>query len=60
MQSKDQAIIVEPPLTVNHESSKLYSALRQCMHNNQELRDALLEAAETIELLTERLNKNDL
>lgn len=49
---------LEAPLTVNHETSKLYSALRQCMQNNQELRDALLDAAETIEKLTEKLNEN--
>lgn len=46
------------PLTVNHETSKLYSALRQCMQNNQELRKALVEAAETIQILTEKLNEN--
>ena len=58
MSSKDQEIIVDKPLTVNHETSKLYSALRQCMQNNAELREALLEAAQTIELLTEKLNEN--
>lgn len=58
-QSKDQAITAEPPLTITHESSKLYSALRQCMQNNQELRDALLEAAQTIELLTGKLNETN-
>lgn len=57
MQSKALETI-DKPLTVNHETSKLYSALRQCMQNNQELRDALLDAAETIEKLTEKLNEN--
>lgn len=57
MQSKALETI-DRPLTVNHETSKLYSALRQCMQNNQELRDALLDAAETIEKLTEKLNEN--
>ena len=57
MSYKDQEIPVDRPLTVNHETSKLYSALRQCMQNNQELRDALLEAAQTIEMLTEKLNE---
>lgn len=58
MQSKALETI-DKPLTVNHETSKLYSALRQCMQNNQELRDALLDAAETIEKLTEALSKAD-
>ena len=49
---------IGPPLTVNHETSKIYAALRQCMRNNQELRTALLEAAATIEQLTEQLNEN--
>lgn len=57
MSLKDKEILVDPPLTVNHETSKLYSALRQCMMNNAELRDALLEAAQTIELLTGKLNE---
>lgn len=58
-QSKGQEIIVEAPLTINHETSKLYGALRQCMSNNAELREALLEAAQTIELLTEKLNETN-
>ena len=58
MSSLDQEIHVDPPLTVNHETSKIYAALRQCMKNNQELRTALLEAAATIEQLTEKLNEN--
>jgi hypothetical protein len=57
MSSQDLETIAKP-LTVNHETSKLYSALRQCMKNNAELRDALLEATETIQLLTEKLNES--
>lgn len=37
------------PITVNHHNSLLYDSLRQCMANNDELRKALLESAETIE-----------
>lgn len=59
MSSKDQEIIVKPPLTVNHETSQIYSALRQCMQNNQELRKALVEATETIQQLTEQLNASN-
>lgn len=51
-------INVKPPLTVNHEISQIYSALRQCITNNAMLREALNEAAETIELLTKQLNEN--
>lgn len=64
MSSKDQETHADltygdlKPLTVNHETSKLYGALRQCMMNNAELRDALLEAAQTIELLTGKLNEH--
>jgi hypothetical protein len=56
MQSQDLEITVKPPLTVNHETSQIYSALRQCMKNNQELRKALVEATETIQSLQEQLN----
>jgi hypothetical protein len=45
------------PLTVNHDTLKIYSALRQCMHNNQELRKALVEATETIQQLKEQLDE---
>lgn len=48
----------ESPLTVNHETLKIYSALRQCMQNNQELRKALIEATDTIEKLVKALNEN--
>lgn len=57
-QLKEVEINVKPPLTVNHETSQIYSALRQCMANNAMLRDALNEAAETIQLLTEKLNES--
>jgi len=54
--SKDQATIAElRPLSVGHENSKLYSMLKQCMANNEELRQALVDAAETIDKLTEKL-----
>jgi len=43
------------PLTVSHENSKLYAMLKQCMSNNEELRQALVDAAETIDKLTEKL-----
>ena len=68
MSSKDQEIIAEstraealvkPPLTINHETSQIYSALRQCMQNNQELRKALVETTETIQQLTEQLNASN-
>lgn len=51
------------PKTVNHENSLLWASLKQCMEHNEELRKALLEAAETIvrqtdmiELLHEKLD----
>ena len=59
MSLQDQEIIVEAPLTVNHETSKLYGALRQCMENNQELRKALIEATETIQQLKEQLDETN-
>ena len=55
-QSKEVEINVSPPLTVNHETTQIYSALKQCMANNAMLREALNEAAETIKTLTEKLN----
>lgn len=59
MHSKDQEITVERPLTVNHETLKIYSALKQCMENNKQLREALVQATETIQLLTEKLNETN-
>lgn len=59
MYSKDQETIVERPLTVNHETLKIYSALKQCMENNKQLREALVSATETIQLLTEKLNETN-
>lgn len=59
MHSKDQETIVERPLTVNHETLKIYSALKQCMENNKQLREALISATETIQLLTEKLNETN-
>lgn len=55
---QEMAITVDKPLTVTHENSKLYASLKQCMQNNQELRLALLEAAETIDKLTKVLNES--
>ena len=52
-------INVKPPLTVNHETSQIYSALRQCMQNNKQLREALVQATETIQLLTDKLNETN-
>ena len=59
MSLQDQEIIVKPPLTINHETTQIYSALRQCMQNNQELRKALVEATETIQQLKERLDETN-
>ena len=56
-QLKEVEINVKPPLTVNHETTQIYSALKQCMSNNAMLREALNEAAETIKVLTEKLNE---
>ena len=50
---------VKPPLTVNHETTQIYSALRQCMQNNQELRKSLVEATETIQQLKEQLDETN-
>lgn len=52
----ENSIICKPPLTINHETTQIYSALKQCMANNAMLREALNEAAETIKTLTEKLN----
>lgn len=56
--SKEMATIGKP-LTVNHENSKLYSMLKQCMANNAELHLSLLEAAETIDMLTQSLKEKE-
>lgn len=52
-------INVKPPLTVNHETSQIYSALKQCMENNKQLREALVSATETIQILTDKLNETN-
>lgn len=58
--SQEMATIAKlKPMTVNHENSKLYSMLKQCMTNNEELRQAMLEAAETIERLTKMLEDSN-
>ena len=58
-QFKEAEITVKPPLTVNHETSQIYSALKQCMENNKQLREALVQATETIQLLTDKLNETN-
>lgn len=45
---KDQEITAEYSGNINHESLKLYSSLKQCMANCEELRRALEDASETI------------
>ena len=45
----------DKPLVVTHENSMLYASLKQCMKNNEELRQALVDAAETIDKLTQKL-----
>lgn len=54
----------EKPLVVNHENTKLYSMLKQCMKNNEELRQEiaqlqmeLVTAAENISKLTYEMSK---
>ncbi len=51
-QSKAPVTIVEFPRTVTNENLKIYASLKQCMTNNEELRQALVTAAETIERQT--------
>lgn len=52
-QSLDQETVANlRPLSVTNENSKIYAALKQCMANNEELRQALVEAAETIDKQT--------
>lgn len=55
MELSKEMVTCAKPMTVNHENTKLYSMLKQCMANNEELRQALLDAAQTIEKLTEQL-----
>lgn len=53
-QSKDQATLDElRPMSVTNENLKIYASLKQCMRNNEELRQALVTAAETITRQTE-------
>ncbi len=54
----------EKPLVVNHENTKLYSMLKQCMENNAALHEEisnlqleLISAAEMIEKLTREMSK---
>lgn len=55
-QSKVMAT-TDKPKNITHESYMLYCSLKQCMENNAELRQALTEAAATIDKLTEALNE---
>lgn len=56
-QSKEMETLAElRPMVVNHNNSKLYDGLRSCMQRNAELQQALLDAAQTIEKLTEALH----
>ena len=57
--SKVQAITVNKPLVITHENSLLYTSLKQCMANNEGLRQALLDAAQTISALTEKLREQN-
>ena len=57
--AKVQAITVNKPLVITHENSLLYTSLKQCMANNEELRQALLDAAQTISALTEKLREQN-
>lgn len=54
-----QAMKDEKPVVYTHENFKVYSALKQCMQNNAELREALVDAAEMIERLTQELEKRN-
>lgn len=54
----------DKPLMVNHENTKLYSMLKQCMQNNEQLRQEiallqmeLITAAETISKQTHMMSK---
>ena len=56
----------DKPLTVNHENSKLYASLKQCMLNNENLRREIVEmqmqlvdAAEMIERLTKEMQNGN-
>lgn len=47
------------PKLLTHENFKVYSALKSCMANNEELRQALLDAAQMIERLTAELERKN-
>lgn len=51
--SKATEITAEFPRSVTNENLKIYASLKQCMQNCNDLRMALLEAAEVIERQTE-------
>jgi len=58
VQSKDQATIDNlRPKTVTHENSMLWASLKQCMQHNEELRKALLDAAEVITKQTDLIEE---
>ena len=47
------------PKLYTHDAFKVYSALKQCMQNQEEMRVALLDAAKTIEKLTKMLEEKN-
>lgn len=51
--------MMDKPIVYTHENFKVYSALKQCMQNNAELREALVDAAEMIKQLTQELEKKN-
>lgn len=50
--------VMTRPLTVNHDTLRLYNALEQQLKLNEHLQKQLLEAAEVIETLTKALNES--
>ena len=64
MELSQDLVTAVKPMTVNHENTKLYAMLKQCMQNNEELRQEiaqlqmeLITAAETISKLTYEMSK---
>ena len=48
---------IKPPLTITHESQRLYEALLAQVKLNEELQKQLLEAAEVIKKLTKEIDE---
>jgi hypothetical protein len=57
--SKAMETIAKHPVLVTHESIMLYSSLKQCMANNEELRQTLIDAALIIQQLTQKLQEKN-